>query len=468
MRRHLIALSAFVLLATACGQYPGVHEEVWGEGGQPAGFAPGQVAETGTTGEDVAIGTDGTGTTGTGTTGTGTTATGTTGTTGTGTGTGTGPGGGGGGGARPRIGNDTTGVTGSTITIGIHAPLTGAAPLKQTSFESGKELYWQHGDSGKPVEIYGRRVRVIFRDDQYNPSYARTVCQEMAEQENAFLLVGGGGTDQIQSCAQYAASKGIPYLSAGVTELGLTQLPNYFAISMSYPDQVPLMADYIRKTFKPASDRIAAVITNTSNFDDARNAFAQEFPKAHIFRPEKADPATAMASQLCDDQGRKLFDVVFPLTSPSYYFQMASQTSCRPQYVGVGITMGLDSVANLGCQSNQSTENARFFSPAPAFADSNDYDKSFRAAGGTDDIMFLLWGLSKTLHQLFDNAGPELTREGFIYYSSRTSVSTGVYPDLRFTENDRFGADQVHLLRNVCQGSQRGFYVTEAAFKSSF
>jgi hypothetical protein len=57
-----------------------------------------------------------------------------------------------------------------TITIGIHAPLTGAAPLKQTSFESGKELYWENGNGGKPVEIYGRQVRVVFRDDQYFPT----------------------------------------------------------------------------------------------------------------------------------------------------------------------------------------------------------------------------------------------------------------------------------------------------------
>jgi len=106
-------------------------------------------------------------------------------------------------------GGDATGVTSTSITIGIHAPLAGAAPLKNESFQKGKDLYWLRG-SGPDVKIYGRTVKVVFADDHYNPTHARSVCQTMAEQQHAMLLVGGGGTDQIQACAQYAASKGIP------------------------------------------------------------------------------------------------------------------------------------------------------------------------------------------------------------------------------------------------------------------
>ena len=51
-------------------------------------------------------------------------------------------------------------------------------------------------------------------------SAAVQVCREMVEQEGAFLLVGGGGADQITACAQYADENGIPYLSAGVNEDG--------------------------------------------------------------------------------------------------------------------------------------------------------------------------------------------------------------------------------------------------------
>jgi branched-chain amino acid transport system substrate-binding protein len=407
------------------------------------GVAGGGISGTGAGGSGTVAGGSGSGTGGGGTG---------TGTTGTGTGTAA-PGGG-----------DRTGVTDTTITIGVHAPLTGAAPIAQSSFVKGKDLYWQNGDNGKPVEIYGRQVRVVFQDDQYNPSHARLVCQQMAEQENAFLLVGGGGTDQIQACAQYAASQGIPYLSAGVTEIGLNQLGNYFALSKSYPQQAPMLASYIKKTFRPRASRVAMVATNTANFDDAVQAFTRAFPGVAVFRPEKNERGSTMAGRLCTGTVKN-YDVVFPLVAPTYYLEMAGAAKCNPRYVGVGITMGLDSVARLGCDS-RSTEGARFFSPAPAFADSNRYDPLFRKSGGSDDIMWLLWGLSRGLHQLFEKAGPNLTREGFIDSTSTATIKTGVYPDVRYTPSNHFGAQQVHLLRNVCQGGGR--YVTEKAFVSRF
>jgi branched-chain amino acid transport system substrate-binding protein len=468
-RRFTIALMAFALLAVACGQYPCVHDravasgEIPGTGTALGGPAAGTTGPGGTT----VGGPGGTTTGGPGTTPGGgtTTTTGGPGTTGGGTDS-DGDGNPDGGGPSVPTGGDATGVTATTITIGIHAPLTGAAPLKQTSFEKGKDLYWENGNNGKPVTIFGRKVEVVFRDDQYNPSHARLVCQEMAEQEHAFLLIGGGGTDQIQACAQYAYSAGIPYLSAGVTEIGLRGLGNYFALSKSYPQQVPLLADYIRKKFRPAGNSVAMVATNTANFDDAVQVFQQEFPQGAVFRPEKNDRGASMAGNLCTGPSKR-YDVVFPLTSPSYYLEMAGASKCNPQYAGVGITMGLDQVANLGCQTGGSTRNAVFFSPAPAFADSNKYEPLFRKSGGSDDIMFLFWGLSKVLHQLFQKTGENLTREAFIASTSNATVKTGTYPDLRYTPQDHFGAQQVHVLKNVCQGNG-GYYVTDQAFASGF
>ena len=451
--RVAVVVAAMSLLAAACGQYAGVHERAVASGQIAAGVG-GSTAGLSGTGVSGGVGTGPSGAGGSLAGGGG----------GSGTTGSAGAGGAGAVGTATAGGGDRTGVTANSITIGIHAPLTGAAPLAQTSFVKGKDLYWNRGNGGKPVVIFGRRVQVVFQDDQYNPSHARLVCQQMAEQDNAFLLVGGGGTDQIQACAQYAASQGIPYLSAGVTEIGLSQLANYFALSKSYAQQAPMLASYVKQKFRPRASRVAMVATNTANFDDAVQAFQQAYPGVAVFRPEKNERGSSMAGRLCTGTVKN-FDVVFPLVAPTYYLEMAGAAKCNPQYVGVGITMGLDSVARLGCDS-RSTEGARFFSPAPAFADSNRFDGGFRRAGGSDDIMWLLWGLSKTLHQLFLKAGPNLTREGFIASTSRASVRTGIYPDIQYSRSNHFGAKQVHLLRNVCQGGGR--YVTERAFVSRF
>jgi hypothetical protein len=392
------------------------------------------------------------------------------GTTGGATGTGgeAAAGGGGGAGATAAGGGTTTGVTPTTIKIGLHAPLTGAAPLKAESFNRGKDAYWLKGNDGKPVDIYGRRVQVVFQDDQYNPSHARVVCAQMAEEQQSFLLVGGGGTDQIQACGAYAASKGIPYVSVGTTEIGLTRLPNYYAVTMSYADQVPLLVQYMRANqgalgWSGDATKVAAVITNTPNFDDAAGAFGQSLSGATIIRPEKNERGSSMAGQLCTGT-LKNYEVVFPLTSPTYFLEMAGASKCNPQYVGVGITMGLDQVVGVGCTTG-GMANARFFSPAPAFADSNDYDPVFRKQGGADDIEWLLWGLWKSIHQLFVKAGPNLTREGFIQAAATAKYKTGLFPDVVMSPNNHFGARQVHVLRADCGSRQ---YVTESAFRSSF
>src|SRR5205814_6307358 len=101
----------------------------------------------------------------------------------------------GGGAAAAAAGADTTGVTNDSITVGIHAPVTGAAPFPTTSFNDGKDLYFNYlNDHGG---ISGRKVKVVFEDDGYNPSQAVSKCKKMVQQDHVFMLVGGGGTDQI-------------------------------------------------------------------------------------------------------------------------------------------------------------------------------------------------------------------------------------------------------------------------------
>jgi hypothetical protein len=288
----------------------------------------------------------------------------------------------------------------------------------------------------------------------------------MVEQDKVFLLIGGGGTDQIQSCARYAASVGVPYLSAGVTEIGIRGLQNYFALSMSYAQQGPLLAQYIKREFTDEAARVAMVATDTPNFDDAVDSFTEAFPGVKVFRPAKNERGSSMAGNLCTGSVKN-FDVVYPLVAPTYYLEMAAAAKCQPQYAGVGVTQGLDTVAATGCRAGNSTANAVFFSPAPAFADSNDYDPEFRKAGGTDDIMFLLWGVAKSLHQLFEMVGPGISRESFIAETETATLHSGVYPDIEYSPDNRFGAKQVHVLKVVCTGDS-GHHETIEAFKSSF
>jgi branched-chain amino acid transport system substrate-binding protein len=442
--------------AAACGQYPNTHELAFrtsGETGSLGGDSAGQ------SGQGTSFGSDTLGPSTGGTTG-GTT---------TGTGTSTGP-------TTPGnvAGHTTSGVTSTEITIGIHAPITGAAPVTDESFEEGKDLYWKYGNNGKPFSIYGRQVKVLVEDDHYNPTYATTVCKEMVEQDHAFLLIGGAGTDQIVACAKYSQTQPgpVPYLSAGVTQEPLEGRSNYFALSMSYPQQIPLLVQYIKKHYTTNANRVAAVITNTPNFDDALAAWNKYFPGTDVYRPDKNDNATNSGQQLCNGALDK-YDVVFPLTAPLFWLQLAGQATCRPQWAGIGITMGIDPVADATCKLGYQSNSAKFFSPAAAFTDvgarNPEFAKAARAKGvEPDDIMWLLWGTSAGLHQLFLKAGADLSRERFIQTTSTATVDgQGIFPSLKYTPSDHFGANRLNVLKLNCSGGA-GYWLTESQDVNGF
>lgn len=482
-RTQLIALLALtVMVLAACGQKPGVSEQT-GPVGAFADLDGDGIPDSGPgAGGNGLADLDGSGGGGLGSGGSGDLGGSGAGGSGGGAGgsesggsggSGGGSGGGGNGstGGAPSGGN-TTGVTASSIKIGLHAPITGAAPVPQASFEKGKDLYFEWLKRNNQ-SINGRDVSVVSKNDNYNPSQAVAVCQEMVEQDKVFLLFGLAGTDQIQACARYAESAGVPYLSAGVTETGLTTLRTYFALWMSYKQQGPLLADMVVDKLGGRSKVNGMVRFQTPNFQDAHDSWISAMgSKGAKVTYDRAVPKTAGASDaqtVATELNQRGVDIVYILSSPSWFIQLANaaaQQGYKPQWVGVGITMAIDTVANVACRNQGSIHNARFLHPAPAYADSDKFDPNFRKAGGNDDIQFGLWAGSKAAAALLNLPGKDLSRERFVYFAERAgNIKTGVLPPLSFSPTDHFGGSQMHLLRADCSSNR---FVTEQAFASNF
>jgi ABC-type branched-subunit amino acid transport system substrate-binding protein len=463
-RARGFALVAVLFMLAACGQKPGVHETASGiTAGQP-GAGPGLGGST----DDTTTPGEGGGTTDGDTGGGG----------GTTDGGDTDGGGGGPAPVAPSGPGDSTGVTDKEITIGIHAPVTGAAPFPADAFALGRDIYWTW--KGAP-KIGGRTVKVLFENDDYNPTTARDRCRKMAEQQKAFLLVGGGGTDQIQSCAQYAQSGGIPYLSAGVTEIGVNTLPNYFAVSMSYKQQGELLWQMIEKDsrLKPNQAKVAMVRTDTPNFDDAHDAFLSAAKKRNkslvLDRTLPKNPSQTDYNGLAQQLNSSGAQIVHILVAPTHYVLLTAQlpSGYRPWWIGGGITMGLNAVLETGCStSGGAMDKGLFFSPFPGLDKIDSLDPNYRKAyrevnGGAepDDLGLALWGLNKTLHQMLQNVGPSLSRQGFIGKTETGSFQSKVFPPQKYSPQNHLGGTQVHLLKADCGAGQ---YRTEKTFVSGF
>lgn len=498
LRAVALALVA-VLGLTACGQLDGVHDpttrvafddsdQAAGEASFDDGFEGFDEATEGATtdtsdpeageaagGQTAAPGTAGSpGTTG-GTGGSGAQTGGQSG------GGGGGGGGGGdgqtgaqGGGRQPVRGQNRTGVTEDTIRVGSHAPVTGAAPLPSRSFELSADLYWRWLTEVKGETVLGRtNIEGVFRDDRYTPSTAIQVCRQLAQE--TFLFGGAGGTDQIQACGRFANAARVPYISAGVTEAGLEGLDWYFAATMTYRRQGGLLAQFVRSRFPGM--KVAAVVTDTPNFDDAVQGWEQGVQQEGLdyfrtFRHPKGD--TSWYNTIARELANAGVEVLYINTSPVDYIrfaQQANQQGYNPQYVGVGITMGLNPVLGNGCPH---VDGGMFFSPFPGLDWAREnvpdfFQASERFGTPQDDLSFAIWGQAQWLHQLFQRYGSiygnDLTREDFRDMLERTSQQAQVFPPVAYSPENHFGGQAVHVLRADC-GSEE--YVTEATFASSF
>jgi ABC-type branched-subunit amino acid transport system substrate-binding protein len=371
--------------------------------------------------------------------------------------------------AGPSGPGDSTGVAGDSIAIGIHAPATGAgAPAP--SFDQGKDKYFNFIGPA----INGRAVKVFFEDDGYNPSQAVAACKKLVQVDHVFLLVGGGGTDQIVACAQYAASVGVPYLAEGVTEAGVNNLKSYFAESMSYKTQGTLLAQYIKRQ---GFSQVMMVRGNTQNFEDAHSGFVTAAKGVGLTLarddavPKDADAQTmsSEAAQICGSLDARSGKVaVYPLMSPKLFINLAGAAAsqqCFPRYAGIGITLGLNVVAQALCPTGAFKNGATFFSPFQGLDAVDQVDPDFhKAYSNGDDIGFALWGAEKLLTAQLKAAGKDLTRQGFVAAIQGKSFNTGVYPVADFTQG-HFGGTAVHVLKADCGRNQ---YVTEAQNARSF
>lgn len=173
----------------------------------------------------------------------------------------------------------TVGVSDKEIRFGIHLPETiggvnvGAIlKLRQLS-----EAFWNYTNDVKGG-VNGRKVKVLIADDGYEVGRALQACRDL-EAQKVFFISGTAGSDQVVACGQYAVKRNITYTSLGVTEAGLVGNPNYFAFTITYEKQGPLMAKYIVNRLGGKQKKVAMVRFNSPNADGGHRTFVDAYKR---------------------------------------------------------------------------------------------------------------------------------------------------------------------------------------------
>ncbi|MGH9041324.1 MAG: ABC transporter substrate-binding protein, partial [Acidimicrobiia bacterium] len=350
---------------------------------------------------------------------------------------------------------DRTGVSDTEIVIGLHAPITGAAPVPQDSLAKAQGLYWrfvaEHGG------IFGRNVRVVIKDDQFNPAHAVQVCREMVERDKVFLLMGIG-TDQTIACARYAAQVGVPYFATGGSEAGFADLATYFNVSMTFPQQAPMVARVVQRANLA---RVGILTTDTPNYRDTHDALESAARSAglEIVRSSRINKAPSQSETLAEANAMRTSgaQAVMMMVAPLVFLNLAHAAQSQaynPLWTGPGLSNGLNLVAEFGCPS---IGRATFLSPFPQLDVIDrfdpDYKAMYRKVNGeeADDLGLALWGLDKTLHRFFDATGRDLSRARFMAtLRSGREFASNILPPVRYSPGHPFGASQAHVLEADC------------------
>lgn len=376
----------------------------------------------------------------------------------------------------PPAGGSTTGVSNSTIKLGFHIPITGAAPVPPAAVPGAIEKYWEHLRA-EGLDINGRYVEVVWYDDGYDATIARTRCQEMVEKDRVFALVGFAGTHTVAACARYAARVGVPYFSPGNSEPLLTGLPTYFGLSMSYVRQTPLVAHLLVSRFDARRKKNALVrpVGNIpARYVSPTQAMETRGARLEIEHRVQTQADREEIALVVIDLKRRGIDNVWLVGTPYHFIYFTSEANKQgyhPQIVGPGITYAFDFIMNVVCPHLQGAPDVHVLHPAPAYHDRDDFDPSFERSGApNNEVEWVFWGLWKPIAKLLAVPGRNLTRERLLWYTARAkNLTTGIFPPISFSLKDHFGGDEMHLLRSDCDGANASaqhptYWRTEKAF----
>lgn len=245
-------------------------------------------------------------------------------------------------------------------------------------------------------------------------------------------------------------------------------MPGYFTLWETYEQAAPLLAQEVVHDLGGKSEVNGMVRYEDPNLIGPRNAFVNAMRSlgadVQFERTITSESNTTDAAAIAQQLKQANVSNVYMLVSPFFWLQVA-HAAAQQGYHPTWIVMdeGEEQLLQGGCE-NDAIQNARAFHMVPAYVDADKFDPDFHKAGGSDDIQWILWGLSKVIGKMLALPGRNLTRERFVWFLERDrALSTGVVPQLSFSPQNHFGGQAMHLLRADCQA---GHWVTEKAFAS--
>jgi branched-chain amino acid transport system substrate-binding protein len=149
-----------------------------------------------------------------------------------------------------------TGVTDSTIKIGIFAPLTGNASIFGQYAVGVRAYYKMINDQGG---VDGRKIQVFMEDGACDPATTVAATKRLVSQDGVFALHAGVCTADIMAIKKDMERQGIPFMNLGAAGNALTNplAKNLFSALPNTEVVGQTLVDFAMS--KPGAKRLAVI-----------------------------------------------------------------------------------------------------------------------------------------------------------------------------------------------------------------
>ncbi|HEX5225869.1 MAG TPA: ABC transporter substrate-binding protein [Solirubrobacteraceae bacterium] len=353
--------------------------------------------------------------------------------------------------------SNAPGVSATTITFGSHQPLTGPAAPGYSEIAPASAAFFKYLNANGGIN--GRKIKLIYKDDEYNPSKTVNVVHQLVLQENVFGIFEGLGTPTHTKVVGFLNSEKVPdlFVASGCPcwDNGSSQ-PETFGWQPNYTIEGKILGQYLKEHF---SGKKVGVFYQDDDFGKGGlEGIKDELSGSSIVSAQPYQPGvTNVAPQISAIKSAGA-EVLVDFTVPIYTAlgQLASFTlGYKPQLVvsNVGIDPttvgGLLKTFSKGKAGTELIEGAITDGYLPSSSDTSNpwiqlfmkvhdqYDRSAPFDGNVEYGMATAYTLAQVLKlagkdltrqkvvEVINNEGAKLTGPGLVPFRYSSSVHGG-------------------------------------------
>ncbi len=308
------------------------------------------------------------------------------------------------GGNAAEVEGDTTGITGDSIKLGTHMPLTGPAAPGYSEIPEGQKAYFDYVNAHGGV--CDRTIEYVVRDDGYNPTNTTNVVNQLVLQDQVFGTFAGLGTPTHSAVVDFLNDEQVPdlFVSSGSKQWDQPEeRPYTFGWQPNYTVEGKIIGQYIAENFPDA--KVGLFLQADELGSDGAEGIKQQIEDQVVAEVEYTPGNTDVGAQVSELQQAGA-DFVVGFNIPAYTalsHLTAQRLNYTPQWFhsNVGSDPGL--IGGLLSRVAPGTD-------PKAALEGTLTTQYFPTAEQTDNPWVQLWG------KVWDEHGSEETLSNFRIY----------------------------------------------------